>query len=303
MKLLKFVSRNYVLIDLLQLIAAVITVVTGVIVLYQAFIKKDISVIIGAIIAFVFFIMLGGLVLKFWNMAVNRYEGYAYAFHKFNYTLRNETYKLERLKKEGRLNLDLLTKSLEETGQHTVNILEDILSRVTNRPISVHIKYFPITAKDKNAFRTLCISTKSDTARLTVTDHPIAENTHFRSIVENEKDIFFAPDLEHYIQEYEKESKDPFKITAKHWKKWFRSIMVVPIRINQNVKDGTDDTKYDYLGFIVCDAKDSDAFRNNELTGHVNMVWAFADGIFTYLDTVANYSQELNQMNYEGKRS
>jgi|ERR1035437_1709804 hypothetical protein len=283
-------GRYYQIVDTIQIAACFVAFFAEGIALFEFFTNRsnfNLYFLIG-IVLFSFVLIL--LVARFWDLAIGRYKVYAKIFHQFNHTLRDETYRLQKLKRENKITKDVLKLSLQKTGEEGVNLLQELLSKITNKDISVHIKHFPDGVKE-GVYRTLCISTHSNKDRYTIHDHPISENTMMNRIVSGRGgNHFVSNDLKKTIKDYEDATSEHFEISYQNWEKWFNSIIVVPIRIHSSLKDSDDDS-YRYLGFICCDAKEKNAFRKSELIGHVDMIKAFADGLYIYLDTISDYTK------------
>lgn len=297
---LKFLSKNYYLLDVIQVFAGSISIFSGAIALYLFWNDSDKSIIYVLIGIATYVVMLTYLMIKFWDQAINRYNLYARTFHKLNHKLRDETYYLAMKSSKGKLSEELLAIRLEETGQFVVNLLSDFFTKITSNKISVHIKYFPIdvTNKNKNFFRTLCISHRSDNDRLKLHNHSISENSHMEWITNENHNHFASTNFKKTIQKFEKERLNPFKISVDRWKNWFNSIIIVPIRIKLKYKNSdvlTDE--YEYLGFLVCDGKDKNAFRSSEMDAHVDIMLSFADELYHYIDIVSNYFKTLKKNN------
>jgi len=283
-------GRYYQIVDTIQIAACFIAFVAESLALYEFFINRSNFGLYFLIGIFAVSLVLILLVARFWDLAIGRYKVYANILHQFNHTLRDETYRLQDLKNKHALTKEVLTLSLQNTAGKSVELLQELLSKITNKDISVHIKHFPDGVK-KGVYRTLCISTHSNQERKTLHDHPIAENTMMNNIVTGIEAHFFSNDLQKTMRGYKEATHEDFKISYRNWDRWFRSIIVVPIRIHSSLKDSYDQTNYLYLGFICCDAKEKNAFRNTEVEGHVNMVKAFADGLYIYLDTISEYTK------------
>lgn len=285
-------SKVSYVIELMQILACTISFITaiiGSIAFYHSKEKLNFWLILSMLLCL---LMLFFLVVRYWNRSNSRYESINAAFHKFNHQLRNELYQLNLLSKQGKLNRVILLACLKETGEFTVNLLGDLLSDITGTVVSVHIKTFPVDTQTPNSYRTLCICAKTDARRKTIKDHPISENTHFLNIVDGRVPHFFSENLAETIKDYKKRDQT-FLITSEHWEKWFKSILVAPIRIDASLKGLNDEIKYDYLGFVCCDSLTAGAFKYKDKDAHLNLIKSFADGLYVYLDKIKEYLNDF----------
>ena len=287
-------GKYYQIVDTIQIAACFIAFIAESLALYEYATSKQYFALYFLIGIIVLTIVLILLVARFWDLAIGRYKLYADILHQFNHMIRDETYTLFKHKNENSLTKEVLNLSLQNIGNESVNFLQNLLSKVTNNDISVHIKHFPDDGK-ADVYRTLCVSTNSNPERKTIHDHAISENTMMDRIVKGTENHFVSTDLKKTIALYESATQEHFKISYRNWEKWFNSIIVVPIRVRASLKDSKDknSSEYIYLGFICCDAKERNAFRKSELIGHVDMIKAFADALYIYLDTISDYSKYL----------
>jgi hypothetical protein len=282
--------------DVLETSAAIITVCAAIIALASSY-KENKTINFWYTIPVV--ISLTGLVL--WIILYRhknrlRYNSSTKAFHEFNHRLRNELYELRSLYSQNKLSRQTLISNVKKTGEFSVNVLSNVMSEITGKQISTHIKTFPIDTHKPNSYRTLCICSVTEPERLTINDHLLTENTHFLNIVEGKESHFFSDNLAKTIKKYAEADRE-FKISTKKWQKWFKSIMVVPIRIESSLKDirdAKDGIQYDYLGFICCDSEETGAFKIRDKEAHLNLMKSFGDGLYLYLDEIKNYLNNIN---------
>jgi hypothetical protein len=290
-------TKHTLKIELLQILTAIVSLVTATIALISYYKQKEyfeLSLIIAFLLTTCMLIF---ICINYWNKANTRYQSNNAAFHEFNHRLRNEVYELRLLASQGKLTSGTLTANVKKTGEFSVNLLANLLTEITGEDISVHIKTFPIDTPKPNSYRTLCICSKTDPRRLTINDHPLNENTHFKRIVEGVEPHFFSDNFAKTIKDYKKATGRKFSITAENWEDWFQSIIVVPIRIESHLKGVADGTVYDYIGFICCDGKSAGSFRIKDMDAHLHLVKSFADGLYIYLDRIREYlSKQKNTL-------
>lgn len=286
-------NRHIIIFDAVQILSTVISLTSGILglVLYVNAGQKANIWIFCTVLACI--VMLGFTFIRLWANTTKRFESTNQAFHNFNHTIRNELYKLKLLSASGTLTRESLVANVEKTGQFSVNLLSELLTEITQTPVSVHIKAFPVTSPAPLSYRTLCICSMADRARLQVTDHPIARNTHFRRIVEGHDNHFLSNNLAKRMKDYKKATGEDFLISTDNWKKWFLSILVVPIRIECRLRGIEDGARYDYLGFVCCDSPEKGAFKLAYKKALLDMAKSFADGLYVYLDEIRGYSSTL----------
>ncbi len=287
------VNKNSENAEFVQLLSGIISLITAGIALFSFYAENGRGFnfwLILSLFLSIFVLILS--VIKYWNRANKWYDSTASSVHEFNHRLRDELYTLKLLSIQNKLTRETLLANVQKTGEFAVNLLGELLSEITRTRVSVHIKTFPVDTSTPNSYRTLCICAKTDPNRKTIKDHSIFENTHYLRIVSGQDSCFFSENLSQTIKDYEKAGQK-FLISAEHWEKRFKSILVVPIRIEARLKGIEDDKKYDYLGFVCCDSMEKSAFKLKDKEAHLNLVKSFADGLYVYLDDIKGYLNSL----------
>jgi hypothetical protein len=289
--------------DLFEFFALCIAVIASIIVVFHFSHPMDNYVIY----------ILGGIAcalgIKAWKLsrqATMRLRHLSSSFHDLTHLIRDEFYILSSDHKSKTLTRDLLIRKLTETATKVVNILAAVLTDSTGYPISVCIKYFDIAdpvIADRGLndllVKTMCRSANSHPARLkTNSCERAVDNTALAKIVFDNWDCFAQSDLYRYKEKYNEE----YVNSDQNWKKYYRSTIVVPIRIKLSVTDPSHEKAgYDLLGFLCADSMSNQAIENNEISDYVNVVKGFADILYQYFDRVLFFYRKLaTQTSSEG---
>ncbi|MEZ4852021.1 MAG: hypothetical protein R3B93_26140 [Bacteroidia bacterium] len=226
------------------------------------------------------------------------------AFHNFNHLVRDEFYKLRHLKKQNALNKSILLSNLDLTSQESVNILSKLLTELTGHKIHVHLKIFGQNEKSneitsEHILTTLCISKGAPGERMNAINgkskHKVGDNTHLSLLFIDKQPHFAASNLRKKALNYFRgDNQINFKCSSENWRDRYRSVVVVPIRIEK--LDGNTPV-FENLGVLFCDSEVNKAFRNFEMEHMINIVKNFADGLYTYLDRISYLLAEIEDKN------
>lgn len=237
-----------------------------------------------------------------------RLKEFPEAFHAFTHKLRNEFYLLQHTHdhKNEIFNHEYLIENLRSVGRNSSDILAKILTDSTGYNISVSIKYFPIMQNiaNKNNFeitndlesvyiKTLCSSSNSNHTRIDDCFFKLSENTSFYKIMVEHASHFAATNLIELNDQSKKCNGRPYQSTISNWQNFYKSEIVVPIRIEGKYLSNRRADIYDLLGFICVDSQSTSAFRVNEIYYYVELIKAFSDVLYKYFDRVLFYISEM----------
>lgn len=176
-----------------------------------------------------------------------------------------------------------------------LDVLCDILFKLTRQKVSSCVKIIE-PAEDLDYLNasvyTFCRSSNSDPQRTVYDDECrkrkilICDNTDFNKIVEPAKSVscFYAPDLIAYKKGLRKIGDD-YDNTNSHWEKFYKSTIVVPIRIaNQRNPNNELENSYTILGFLCVDSKSTHAFEESQKSFYKPIVKAFAALLYSVLE-------------------
>lgn len=196
-------------------------------------------------------------------------------------------------------------KELLYTSERLVNIMQTLLSyyvkkevyvciKLVNRPSEVYLH----GESDMEAVSvyTLCRSsnTPSERSRSDIGPVSVVANTAFRMILLDKADSFAVSDLKKYDRQLRSAGDaHGYQNTTKGWDRFYRSTIVVPIRIKAELL-GTGDSGYDLLGFICADCRMAGGFPKNRLDALVNLLMCFADMFYPYLERISSYDKDTS---------
>ncbi|MDR3605324.1 MAG: hypothetical protein P4L38_11895 [Syntrophaceae bacterium] len=116
-------------------------------------------------------------------------------------------------------------------------------------------------------------------------EQPVKGNTDFDKIVSGD-DFFFAAKLDRMV------SSGEYRNTTEKWLQWYKSTVVVPIRV---LEKNWDENKKHYilLGFLCADSDSSGAFEEDRATLYADIVMAAADQLYYFLDFISSQRNRL----------
>lgn len=171
--------------------------------------------------------------------------------------------------------------------QKVLDRVVDTIRKVTNLEVYCCIKIFDFNKTnniniDKNKWEltTFCRSSNSPFRRGKPDKKAMVQlNTDFEYIM-NGIDVFFCSyDL------YSLQKLGEYNNSSKDWKQYYRTTMVVPIRILK--KESIDKEYYDILGFLCIDSKSTSLFKGIIGKCIQNYIIAVADSLYMFLNRVS----------------
>ncbi|MGP8283596.1 MAG: hypothetical protein ACLQT6_12910 [Desulfomonilaceae bacterium] len=115
--------------------------------------------------------------------------------------------------------------------------------------------------------------------------HAVKGNTDFDKIVSGDH-FFFAAKPDRMV------SSGEYRNTTEKWLQWYKSTVVVPIRV---LEKNCDDNKKHYilLGFLCADSDSSGAFEEDGATLYADIMMAAADQLYYFLDFISSQRNRL----------
>lgn len=235
---------------------------------------------------------------KLAKLSNQRLNYFSSSFHRLTHLLRDEYFRLGASFQKNEINEKCITNNLRNTSEKAINYLAESLSASTGHSISTCIKYFCVqdsvgkledrTKNDKNevpanfTVKTLCRSANSDPSRFDSDRYALTtENTALNKILNDGCDSFFSTDLFKLSESSQKE----YVNSNRDWKKYYRSTIIVPIRIKCNLIDNTiSDNSYNLLGFLCADSTSIESFQDNEIFYYIDLMKSYADALYPFFD-------------------
>lgn len=228
-------------------------------------------------------------------------ESYYYLLHDF----RNSYFEILNHYKNQVLTPALLTKDIQSFLESALDNLCKIFSEFTRQEVSACIKYIDGVTEKINLMdatvRTLIRSKNSDINRINndknVGSVKINDNTIFRNILDpqngNKKSYFYQRNLIKYAAILKK-SGQHYDNTTQNWDDYYRSTIVVPIRIaNERLFFNEQSNSYNVIGFLCIDSLSVNAFLENQEKYNVFLMKSFAAEIYTILNQYKYYLKIL----------
>lgn len=299
------------LINLISILSGVVTIITPIIGIVATIITGEkIGTItkVAFVSVFSFACILFFRMKKYRQLALKRMSVTSEKFHRLTHESRNVFFDVLHSYK---------TKSLTENELDTLyqkyigNVLDDlceVLNSFTEKKICACVKLFTYTEDeeiiDKNYSKlvTFCRSRNSSTNRNNYVSRNkkeifLKDNTDFRDIVddEKEKDYFYEADLKKYDEELKKIG-EKYRNTNDNWEQYYRGTIVVPIQIEfKRLYHQKKNDSYHLIGFVCVDSLDTDAFKEEQEKYNVDIVKAYADLIYVFLDEYKYYMKRLRE--------
>lgn len=244
-------------------------------------------------------------VRKYRIIASNRMEKTSINFHIFLHETRDVFFETLNSHKQNTLTTSELTRTCKNSLSNILDNLCEIMSSYTGREISACIKLITyneddeIINSDNATLVTFCRSRKSNTNRDNYTSHTkifLKDNTDFLEIISNDnnKDYFYQGNLDKYAKQLTKVNQE-YKNTNSDWKSYYKSTIVVPIRIkSEKLYDHTQEDSYHIIGFVCVDSLKTDAFTAKQERYNVDIVKSFADIIYVLLGQYRHYLKKIS---------
>ncbi len=277
----------YGLYDFLEFIVGIFAVVASVLTVVRGgFNSNPNTFAVAAILGILVMSLIKILKLK--KVTRKRASHMAKSNHKAAHRLRNELFRLETLPAKKRSDYDYLFEKLQGIAAATANDISGALTASVGEPVTVCIKYFATPLNnvidfDEVYLCVLCRSNNTDLERAGRLRYKLTDNTDFFQIVSQDQSFFAASNLTKKSKMLKKATGKPYLSSATEWSKYYRSRIVVPIRMERKLK-GIASEGYEYLGFICADAPSAEAFRQNEISYHVDYLKTFADQLYIYFE-------------------
>ena len=173
-----------------------------------------------------------------------------------------------------------------------INVLDNLcslLKTLTRQEVSACIKIIEPNDNlhfDNAMVSTFCRSTNSNPERFAHDNRAsIKDNTIFSDIVSpgHCQGFFYKCDLEAYDRALKKAGKQ-FMNTNERWRDFYKSTMIVPIRIlNTKIPDKTGQKSYTIFGFLAIDSISKKAFLLSKQAYYTSIVKAYADALAVIL--------------------
>ena len=314
-KIDKLLSNKDLIGVLADLIGIVSPIITPIVALITAFFREDFStksviIVCGLtiLVSIACNIFLFKRIRKIKTAELIRTEQVTQNMHKLSHNVRDVYFDILHDYKKGTLTEVHLSRTYKTELQKILDSLCSMMTAYTGRDISACIKLIaysdPQEVLDKES-ATLVTFSRSSNSKSNRGDYEspatpiyLRDNTDFYNVVDkgNLKIHFYQENLPDYADELERMGSR-YHNTNINWKEFYRSTIVVPIRIKHNKLyhlRKNDDT-YHILGFLCVDSMDTDAFTKQQEAFNVDLLYAFADVIYILLGQYRHYLNKINR--------
>lgn len=193
---------------------------------------------------------------------------------------------LERDYKNHELTVRLLTEIVTDFMQNTINSLAETFSVMTCEKVCGCIKvikgfdsFEEIEYKDAEVITYVRSGNTVEERKGRETGVKISENTDFREIVSDDRltnnSFFYIENLLEYAAALKERGKH-YDNTTKNWEKYYRSTIVVPIRIDSDLLFYKKTEGYDILGFLCVDSMSDGIFTDEMKECYVDVIKTYA---------------------------
>ncbi len=213
--------------------------------------------------------------------------------HHISHILRDQYYDIST-SDSSELTEKFLQERTAAIGEKISNFLATTLTCVAGGTVRVCIKVIePLvdnhppseSGLDFAKAVTICRSSNTQKKRFENLEQPVKGNTDFDKIVSGD-DFFFAAKLDRMV------SSGEYRNTTEKWLQWYKSTVVVPIRV---LEKNCDENKKHYilLGFLCADSDSSGAFEEDRATLYADIMMAAADQLYYFLDFISSQRNRL----------
>lgn len=297
------------LINLISILSGMVTIITSILGIITIKITGD-DLNSAAIVMYIstmsLSIILFFRVKKYRQIAQKRMAVISEKIHKFSHASRDIYFDILHNHKLGTLTENELHTTYKNYIGDVLDNMCEVMNSFTEKKVCACVKLFTYTDReeviDENNSKliTFCRSKNSDTNRdnyekRNSKDIYLKDNTDFRYILDGsiEKDYFYQGNLVEFNNKL-KETGKRYRNTNINWEQYYRGTIVVPIRIEcKHLYNQNQDSAFHIMGFLCVDSMDTDAFREEQENYNVDMIKAYADMIYIFLDQYKYYLNKL----------
>lgn len=321
MKILEKIANKiplwvYNLIGLVSGIVGLLSPVWGVILYFTGqFAKNNSTHLLFVVLSISYIATIIGLIIKlkkYRAVMSGVIQSTSEGFYHFLHESRDTLFSVLKYKKTESLNVHLLNEMVERYCKDMLDELCKIIKSLTDQEVSACIKIIvpengndEIRLKDAKV-KTFVRSRNTDSGRQNNAEcseykriPKIMDNSDFRDILDpdspTKKAYFYKKSLIEYAEEEKKHDRS-YDNTTKNWEKYYRSAIVVPIRIkHEYLYFSNKDKYYHVIGFLCVDSLSEDAFLEKQERYNVNMVKAFAAEAYVILSKYQFYLEKIEK--------
>ncbi|EOS79240.1 hypothetical protein C817_02940 [Dorea sp. 5-2] len=320
-------------INIISIISGMVTIITPIVGYFK--IKRNIragkvdnisfQLIIVLLIIFVSVLILMFMrIRKYRKLMMISRSNISEGIYQFLHDFRNLYFGITKTHKDKQDSISTLTREVREYMRHSLDGLCAILNSFTRKKICACIKLIEtedgkLILEDKESVednkkqkkgidiekatvRTFVRSTNSDLKRgggdKSKVGPKLRENTAFMEIIDSDGDntesYFYKGNLLKYEKELSKTGRI-YKNSTVNWKQYYKSTIIVPIRIaHEHLYHTKENEYYDIIGFLCIDSLSTQAFLKNQERYNCLLVKAFAAEMYVVLSKYRYYLRQID---------
>lgn len=244
---------------------------------------------IYAVSATVFAAIMTVKVFRYRKVQMETRRAISDAYYTFLHAIRNTVGELRVSQKNKGLNIGFLTNATKDVCNIALDGLCNTFKALCREEVSACIKLVDYSSENKENNRyvfTFARSANSDGDRITNDESEpkdyIIKNTDFNDIIEQRLSYFYKCDLIKYDAELKKVGKE-YENTTPNWDKFYRSTIVVPIRIAHRRSHTTSkENEYLIIGFLCVDSMSTNIFIASQEKYFCNIMKSYAALLYTF---------------------
>ena len=310
-KVLFELIENYILLDIIEYIVAFIILISIGVSVYLVFSQSlayAINIFLSIFFPLVIVLLIFKLV-KFMKISASRLSYFYTNLNRAFEEVKRSLFLNKIRYQSGILSKSELENESQVNLQEIIDCLAEILTASSGRIVRTCVKNFdfthqesqPIDLRDATVY-TLVRSSNTQQERV-IDDKPtkVKENTASLAIVQRNLSHFACSNLQTYRRNFKQDDMiiPQYTNARNDWKKYYIATIVVPIRLGI---ESNDVVEYNLLGFLCADSLSKAAFQKKELRYYTNLMQAFADILYIYLDDYFYYRATMSDKNERKQR-
>lgn len=298
----------YRLFDWIQIVASVLTIVGFGLTVF--FVYPNVSInwflLSISIASSIFGIGMLFTAIKLRALSWGRFLSYS-EFHQLSHVVRDSYYDILNQYKIGSLTMSYIETQQKIVLETALEGLCKIFENISGKKVCSCIKLIEsndgsdmtdstLLTRENAVVVTLLRSKNSERVRNNANGPKmIAENTDFSEILFGGKEHFYRGNLLKYEKKLIKIGES-YDNTTSRWENRYRATIVSPICIESKYLHYVEnDNSYDIIGFLCVDTMSTSAFRPSEEKINTDIVGAYADKLYGYLEHCRHYILKISQ--------
>lgn len=278
-----------------------------------AFINTPAFLIVLVFIGMVFIYFVISKGVNYYRISKSRLFLFSNSFYLATNKFQETKYKIRLRFSQYELSDDQLFMVVHSYCEFIIDSLCAQLKHITGQEICGCIKLVDGFA-DTQTPRAITLETVSDFVRSSNTKEDrieervpqkvlIRENIDFLELMDfnNVRNQFYQPSLLEYERELADDDKQ-YRNTTSNWKKYYKSTVVIPIQIGNELLENQEDEAYNVIGFMCFDSDKENAFSRSLKKPITDLIKAYAALLYCLFDVYGIYLKKVLDAEYIRKR-